>query len=294
MIPRLAILVFCFVAAGCASIERATLPEPELLAPGWDRAAQPPGETVDHAPWDAFLARYLTTDAAGVNRVAYGEVTAEDRAALANYLERLQRVEIEALSRDEQLAFWINLYNAQTVAIVLDAYPVDSIRDITDGLLSFGPWDRKVLTIDGQALSLNDIEHRIIRPVFREPRIHYAVNCAAVGCPNLAPQAWRAEGLAAALEAAERAYVNDPRGVRAEPDGRLTLSRIYIWFQEDFGTDEAEVLARLAAHAEPGLRERLEGRTRVDAYVYDWSLNEPATLGPPVACCGTPVLAAQR
>lgn len=276
MIPRLAIAVLCFVAAGCASIERAYLPEPELLAPGWDRMAPPPGATVDHAPWDAFLARYLTTDAAGVNRVAYGDVAAEDRTALVAYLETLQGVDIEALARDEQLAFWINLYNAQTVALVLDAYPVDSIRDITDGLLSVGPWDRKVLTIDGQALSLNDIEHRIIRPVFREPRIHYAVNCAAVGCPNLAPRAWRAEGLAAALEAAERAYVNHPRGVRVGPDGRLTLSRIYIWFREDFGTDEAAVLARLATVAEPGLGARLDGRERVDAYAYDWSLNDSA------------------
>ncbi|MEO0821861.1 MAG: DUF547 domain-containing protein [Pseudomonadota bacterium] len=275
MIRRLLLLGLGLLASACASIERAALPEPALLAPRWATAAPPPGLAVDHDPWDTLLARYLSTDAAGVNRFDYARLGEADRAVLANYLQSLQTTPVVRLTRDQQLAFWINLYNAQTVALVLDDFPVASIRKITDGPLSFGPWDRKVVEIAGQALSLNDIEHRIIRPVFAEPRIHFALNCAATGCPNLAPRAWRAEGLAAALEAAERAYVNDPRGVEIDADGRLTLSKIYVWFREDFGPDEAAVIARIAAHAEPALRARLAGRRRVDAYRYDWSLNAP-------------------
>ncbi|MEO1089423.1 MAG: DUF547 domain-containing protein [Pseudomonadota bacterium] len=276
MISRLAVgLVLAF--GGCARVERAALPEATLLDPVWSVSAPLPGVDVDHAPWDAFLSRYLTAASDGVSRLAYAEVAIEDRAALGAYLDRLAHVDPRELTRDQQLAYWINLYNAQTVAIVLDAYPVGSIRAITDGLLSFGPWDRQVVTVNGTPLSLNDIEHRIIRPVFAEPRIHYALNCAAVGCPDLRGEAWRAIGLDDALAAAEHAYVNDLRGVALDLGGRLTLSKIYVWFREDFGADEAAVIAHVAAAAEPRLRRRLEGRTRVDAYAYDWSLNDQAT-----------------
>ena len=262
------------LCGACATIERAALPDPTPLGPEWRRAAEAQSIVPDHAPWDDFLSAFAAPDRAGVVRVDYAAVTAADRSALQSYLDALEVIDVAMLTRDQQLAYWINLYNAHTVAIVVDAYPVDSIRDITDGALSFGPWDRKVATINGAPLSLNDIEHRIIRPVFREPRIHYALNCAAVGCPNLRPTAWRAEGLEAGLGSAERAYVNDLRGVSIDDQGRLTASKIYVWFREDFGASEEDVVARLASVAEPALKARLEGRRRIDSYAYDWSLNQ--------------------
>lgn len=269
--------VIAVTIAGCTTIERAALPDPTLLSPQFNTVAQTTVRTVDHSAWDGFLAHYLRTDAAGVNRLDYSRVSAADHKKLDGYLNALQQVETRALTRDQQLAFWINLYNAKTVDIVLENYPVESILKIKDGLLPTGPWNRKVVTVGGKALSLNDIEHRIIRPVFKEERIHYALNCAASACPNLSPVAWRAEGLEAALARAERAYVNDPRGVTVLEDGTLILSKIYAWFREDFGADETKIIAKLAKVAEPPLRAKLQGRTRVDRYVYDWSLNDTAT-----------------
>ncbi len=264
--------------AACASVERLALPAATPLPDtALTRTAPPPGETVDHSDWSTLLGRYVAPDAQGVNRVAYGQVTQSDRARLDRYLAELQAVKPDRLTRDQQLAYWINLYNALTVDLILENYPVASIRDINDGAFSFGPWDRPLAQVDGQILTLNDIEHRIIRPTFNEPRIHYALNCAAVGCPNLMDRAWQAETLERDLAAAEVAYVNDPRGVRFDDRDRLILSKIYIWFREDFGPNEKAVVASLESAAAPGLRERLRAASRVSAYDYDWALNDAAT-----------------
>jgi hypothetical protein len=235
---------------------------------------------MDHSQWSEFLERYVTSDASGVNRVAYAQVDASARLALADYLQRLQAVAIGNYNRDEQLAYWINLYNAATLRVVLEHYPVESIRDIdiSPGLFSDGPWDHKLLRVEDEALSLNDIEHRILRPIWRDPRIHYAVNCASVGCPNLRREAYRGESIDAQLEQAARDYVNDPRGARVTERG-LFVSSIYDWFQEDFGGSEPAVIAHLRRYAEPALAKRLAGVRSIAGTAYDWSLNERMTGG---------------
>lgn len=274
---RFLILLLLPLLAACASVERLALPTAAPLEnAALTRTASPPGERVDHRDWSAFLNRYVTPDAQGVNRVAYGQVSPADRARLDGYLTRLQSVDPASLTRDQQLAYWINLYNALTVDLILENYPVASIRDITDGAFSFGPWDRPLTMVAGQTLTLNEIEHRIIRPTFDEPRIHYALNCAAVGCPNLMNRAWQAKTLERDLATAEHAYVNDPRGVRFDARGRLVLSKIYIWFREDFGVNEKAVIAYLETAAEPELRARLVETPRVSAYEYNWALNDAA------------------
>jgi hypothetical protein len=170
--------------------------------------------TVDHAAWDRLLARYVRTDTAGLNRVDYRGLRAEAQNDLRGYLERLQQVAVTRLSRAEQFAFWVNLYNAKTVEIVLAHYPVGSIRDINiSGLFATGPWGRKVMRVEGIELSLDDVEHKILRPLWRDPRIHYAVNCASIGCPNLARTAYTGAALETMLEQAARDYVNSRRGV---------------------------------------------------------------------------------
>ncbi|MEM1343622.1 MAG: DUF547 domain-containing protein, partial [Pseudomonadota bacterium] len=188
-------------------------------------------------------------------------------------IDTLQGVAVTTLSRDEQFAYWVNLYNAATIALILDNYPLESIRDIGSGLFENGPWDRAVATIEGRTLTLNDIEHGILRPVWNEPRLHYAVNCAALGCPSLEARPWTAAGLDARLSAAEASFIADPRGVRLE-GGELVLSKIWLWFREDFAPEEAGVLARLSARAEGRAAQALSGRTSVDRYDYDWSLND--------------------
>ncbi|EEE38343.1 hypothetical protein RKLH11_2185 [Rhodobacteraceae bacterium KLH11] len=268
------------VLASCTSVERLALPAPTPLPnTALTRTAPLPGERIDHRDWSRFLNRYVAADTQGVNRVAYGQVSAADRAQLDQYLEQLQSVDPARLTRDQQLAYWINLYNALTVDLILENYPVASIRDITDGVFSFGPWDRPLAQVAGQSLTLNDIEHHIIRPTFDEPRIHYALNCAAVGCPNLMDRAWQAETLERDLAAAEHGYINDPRGVRFDGRGRLILSKIFAWFREDFAPNEKAVIAYLETAAEPELRAQLQTTPRVNAYEYNWALND-AAAGP--------------
>lgn len=276
MRPLLALLLLALVLASPA----AAAPRAEL----WERwTAHDPASAaaVDHSAWDRFLARYLRLppDGRGATRVAYGEVTPDDRRELERYVEGLAATRVSALARDEQFAFWANLYNALTVRVVLDRYPVRSIRDIdiSPGWFADGPWGAKLVRVEGEELSLDDVEHRILRPIWRDPRVHYAVNCAAVGCPSLRPRAFRAATLDADLDEAARAFVNDPRGVRVE-GGRVVASRIYAWFREDWGTDAA-VLDHLRAHAAPALRAELEGRTTIDGHAYDWSLNDAAPGG---------------
>ena len=261
------------VAPGFGGLERSLAPDAEPW-PRWEAHDPASTRTVDHAPWGRLLAARLRVDAAGPNRFDYAGVTPAERAALDAYLAALSETPVSALSRPEQFAFWANLYNALTIRVVLDHYPVDSIRDIdiSSGLFADGPWGAELIEVEGVPLSLDAIEHRILRPIWRDPRIHYAVNCAAVGCPDLRPEPWRAATLDADLDAAARAYVNDPRGVRTTSDG-LVISKIYDWFAEDFGGDAAGVRAHLAAHADAGLADALADSPPIADTAYDWSLN---------------------
>jgi hypothetical protein len=246
------------------------------LWPRWEAHDPGSARVIDHAPWERFLAGALHRRADGVMGLAYGSVGAADRALLRGYLAALAATPVSGLARAEQFAFWANLYNALTVRVVLDRYPVASIRDISlgGGLFSSGPWGAKLVEIEGEALSLNDIEHRILRPIWRDPRVHYAVNCASVGCPDLRPRAFTGAGLEAALNEAARDYVNHPRGVSAAAGG-MTLSSIYNWFADDFG-GEAGVLAHLRRHASPALRAAIDRAPVIAGYHYDWSLNDVA------------------
>lgn len=247
------------------------------LWPRWEAHDPASTRVVDHAAWDRFLARRTHRRPDGVLGVAYAAVSASERADLAGYVEGLAGVAVSALSRAEQYVFWVNLYNAVTVGIVLDHPGVASIRDISlsSGLFDMGPWSARVIQIEHEALTLNDIEHRILRPIWRDPRTHYALNCASIGCPDLRPHAYTAAGLEQALDAAARAYVNHPRGVTASAEG-LTLSSIYNWFAADFG-GEAGVIAHLRDHAAPPLRDAIDRAPRVLGYRYDWNLNSVAT-----------------
>lgn len=234
--------------------------------------------TVDHSTWDQFLQSYLLDGNGGVNQVRYGQVSPADRAKLEGYIRKLEQMPVSRLQRAEQKPFWINLYNAVTAKVIIDHYPVKSIRDIdiSPGLFSNGPWGKKLVTVEGQKVTLDDIEHRILRPIWKDPRIHYGVNCASIGCPNLQPVAYTRDNTEDLLDKGAREYINHDRGARIEND-RLVVSSIYSWFEVDFGGNDAGVITHLKKYARPKLQEKLKSVNRIADSGYDWTLNDAAS-----------------
>lgn len=253
----------------------AAAPAPDLWA-RWQAHSPVSTLTIDHSPWNMLLTEYLVTNhPSGINRFRYAEVSPADRQTLGEYLGQLQQVRVSSLNRKEQEAYWVNLYNALTIQVILDHYPVKSIMDIdiSPGFFSNGPWDAKLLTIEGEKVSLNDIEHRILRPIFSDNRLHYALNCASIGCPNLQPVAFTAANTEELLEAGAREYVNSPRGALMVK-GKLYVSSIYKWFQVDFGGSESGVIKHLLQYVEGGLVDDLRTYNKGLRFDYNWTLNE--------------------
>lgn len=236
-------------------------------------------EIVDHSVWDSFLHKYHHENpyGDGVNRIAYFEVSDEDRTALAGYVEALGRTPIATYNRDEQIAFWMNLYNAAIVTMVLDNLPVNSVLQIRGpGINVVGPWLSRVATVHGKSVSFNDIEHYILRAAFddMDPPVHYGLNCASIGCPPLAPRAHTAENWRENLANSARQFVNSEQGLRFE-DGELFTSKVYhSWFKEDFGGSDATVLVHLNEYCNGTVAGQLKGITEIAGDYYDWRLNK--------------------
>jgi hypothetical protein len=247
------------------------------LWPRWQASSPDSTQTIDHTPWDKLLKTYLVADhPSGINRFRYADVTKADQQALDTYLMQLQKVKISTLSQMEQKAYWVNLYNSLTVKVILDHYPVKSIMDIdiSPGLFSNGPWDAKLLHIEEEMISLNDIEHRILRPIFKDNRLHYALNCASIGCPNLQPVAFTTANTEELLEAGSREYINSPRGAQMIKN-KLQVSSIYKWFKADFGGSETGVLRHLQKYMQGSLADTLKTYKKGLRFEYDWDLNQP-------------------
>ena len=262
----LAVLVMTAVGALAA-------PKPDLWA-RWDKHDAASTARIDHTEWSRLIAAYGRPSESGVKLFAYGSVTIADRAALESYVTKLSATPISTFKRREQFAYWANFYNALTVKVILNHYPVASIRDIdiTPGFFADGPWGAKLATVEGEEISLDDIEHRILRPIWKDPRIHYIVNCASIGCPDIPPVALTADNAEKLMNDGAVAYVNHPRGVTVDGD-RIVVSSIYAWFDEDFGGTEAGVLGHLRRYAKPELAAKLTGRDSYNDDAYDWKLN---------------------
>ena len=244
--------------------------------------------TFEHAPWDALLGKYVAVSESGsVSQVDYGGF-GSDRQLLKAYLNDLARVsrdEFERWSVNEQLAFLINAYNAWTVELVLSEYPgIESIRDI--GFLFSSPWKQPIIELFGEQVSLDDVEHGMIRGWgrYNEPRIHFAVNCAAIGCPALRAEAYVGERLEQQLQDSTEKFLSHRSRNRFER-GRLYVSRIFDWYEEDFergwnGIQSVEQF--LAEYSQQlGLNEDLRsrllsGEIRIRYLRYDWGLNQLA------------------
>jgi Protein of unknown function, DUF547 len=230
---------------------------------------------VDHGLWENFLLHYLRPGADGIHRIAYGRVTVNDRKALDAYLTSLSEISIADFKRSEQMAYWINLYNALTIELILDHYPIPSIRKLEKpgkGLKQ-GPWDRTLITIDGVSLSLDDIEKRILKPIWHDQRLQYALSCGALGCPNLQAIPYSGAALEQQLSDAAMAYVNDKRCIVIDGD-ELRVSSLYRWNIDDFGGSDQGIIHHLMAYAEPDLAMALQKFDHIDGDGFDWRLND--------------------
>lgn len=194
-----------------------------------------------------------------------------DEAKLDRYLEMLEKVDTKKLSRNEQFAFYANAYNAWTIKLILSGYPgVKSIKDL--GSIFKSPWKKKICRIDNNIITLDDIEHDILRPRFKDPRVHFAINCAARSCPPLRFEPYQGSVLDKQLDEQAEAFVNNSASNRLE-GSILYASKIFDWFEEDFNNDIIDFFTK---YAKGDLKKGLEankGKIKIKYLHYDWSLN---------------------
>ncbi len=257
------------ILTGCAYANRGRISAlfgPPAVTMGETYSDRSDGARFDHSSFDALLRRHV--DDAGL--VDYRELQS-DPTALDGYIASLASAPLADMGRDERLTLLINAYNAFTLRLILDHYPVASIKDIPGQKR----WDAVRWNIGGKMLSLNQIEHNEIRPNFKEPRIHFALVCAAVGCPPLRNEAYAGDRLEEQLAAQTRYVHTHDRWFQFDPRANVVkLTSLYDWYAGDFEQAAGSVLSYVANHS-PALRQALEAsdKPRVEFLDYDWSLN---------------------
>ena len=240
------------------------------LAQGFDHS---------HKALDSLLKKHVVlVDGGKASQVRYVEF-AKDRAALKSYLDALSAVpeaDFRGWTKPQQMAFLINAYNGYTVELILANYPLKSIKDIGSDVFS-NRWKKKFFKLLGQDSYLDQIEHEMLRKpgAYNEPRVHFAVNCASIGCPMLREEAFVAERLEAQLEEQARRFLSD-RSRNRLAAGRLEVSKIFDWFKEDFGVRE-RFFAKYAAQLTDGAEQQklvADGKAPLSFLDYDWTLND--------------------
>lgn len=221
-----------------------------------------------HDEWTALLATHV--DNGRVDYLGFKQ----DEALLDGYLEKLAAADPGLYSDAEQLAYYINGYNAYTVKLILDNFksgkPVSSIKKI-GGLFS-SPWSIEFAVLGGESLTLDNIEHDIIRPRFGDPRVHFAINCASKGCPPLMNQAYAGDMLEQQLDYSTSAFLNNPSN-SSFSGNTLYVSKIFKWFSEDFNGDVTGFVTRYAQGELLDFITTTEGSLQIKFLDYDWSLN---------------------
>lgn len=236
----------------------------------------------EHTQWSELLEQHVAWVNQGVASTVDYRGFQQDQAELASYLATLSSVsrqQFDGWSRDRRLAFLLNAYNAFTVQLILDHYPLESIKDI-GGLFS-SPWKQAFIPLLGQSLSLDQIEHTLIRApgVYDEPRIHFAANCASVGCPALRSEAFVASTLDGQLEDSQQRFLKDHSRNRFDPaSGRFQVSKIFDWYAEDFakrwGSLDNYLIQQAPLLSPPAQRPAANSTPRIEFLDYDWSLNQ--------------------
>jgi len=247
------------------------------------------GQGFDHSHrvWDGLVKKHVVLSSGGnASQVRYAEFL-KDRASLKTYLNSLSGVpeaEFRGWNRARQMAFLINAYNAFTVELILANYPVKSIRDIGSDLFN-NRWKKKFFVLLGQDSYLDRIEHEILRKPgnYDEPRVHFALNCASIGCPMLREEAYVAERIEAQLEQQAVRFLSDRSRNRVSPQGKLEVSKIFDWFKEDWSSGYQGIASREAYFTryaklladDPAHQLRVaEGKMPLVFLDYDWSLND--------------------
>ncbi len=239
------------------------------LALAHPRADQPltPADQI-HQPFHALLKKYVSNH--GVRYKAWKQ-NPQDLQQLENYIRALEAIRPDTLSRPKALAYWINLYNAATLNLVLKHYPVKSIKDVRNFFLS--PWKLEVVEVAGKALTLDDIENAILRPKFQDARIHFALNCASASCPPLAAHAYLPSRIERQLDEAVQAALAQRRYVDIRPDA-IRLSKIFSWYAEDFKKSAGSVRRFIAKYLPRQRQAILDPHRQLEYMPYDWQLNE--------------------
>lgn len=222
--------------------------------------------SIDHAEWTVLLSQYVNDD----GWVDYKGLQS-DTDRLEVYLNKLKsnHPNPNTWSREERMAYWINAYNAFTVKLIIDNYPIESIKDIKKGIAFINSvWDIEFIQIEGQNYTLNNIEHGILRPKFEEPRVHFAINCASFSCPVLSKEAYTAENLEAQLTQAAKQFLSDTRRNQVTAKS-LKLSKIFSWFKGDFTTDQS-LIDFLNQYADI----KIDSKAEVEFLEYDWRIND--------------------
>jgi hypothetical protein len=221
---------------------------------------------IDHGMWDKLTKKHVTPE----GYVDY-EGFLEDSVQVKAYLALLSNhhPNDEFWSRDERLAYWINAYNAFTVKLIMDHYPVQSIKDIKNGIPFVNTvWDIQFIDIEERTYDLNNIEHGIIRPKFEEPRIHFAVNCASVSCPRLRNEAYTAERLDEQLTDQTKSFLADESKNKISKN-QLELSKLFTWYGGDFTKDGQTVVGFVQKYSDRDISDD----AKVDYIEYNWDLN---------------------
>lgn len=230
----------------------------------------------DYSDWSYLLDHYYDP-AKGMD---YGGLKENEPARLRKLRALMSTVDPSKLTRDEQLAFWINFYNISVVGIVVDHYPVDSIRDIsTDPIVRLNVFKKDRIVFQGQKISLDFIEHETIRPKFEDPRIHFAINCAAEDCPPIRTEPYVGARVDEQLDDQVSRFLNGPNGVRLTRSGdtiNVYVSKIMDWFGEDFDKWAGGRVAFLEKFLSPSRAKVLKEAQKIDLRYedYSWSLND--------------------
>jgi len=229
--------------------------------------------TISHDLWQEILRSYLILNKEKNSHLFnYKAVTSQDKNKLSTYLTKLQAIDPRAYNKNEQLAYWINLYNALTVQLIVDHYPIKSIRGIGNGYT--GPWNIPLAKIAKKSVTLNQIEHGILRPLWQDSRIHYAINCASIGCPDLSTRPFTSLNINQQLDAMAYRFINQDKAVNFL-GSTLVLSSIYDWFSDDFGHSHSDIIRHLSQYAKPELKNKLDNFSGDIKFSYNWKLNSP-------------------
>lgn len=250
---------------------------PTLLALTTSAPAGAQEGPVDYSAWNQILGKYYDP-ARGMN---YKALKANDSPTLAKLRQKMATVDVASLPKNDQLAYWINLYNISAVATVVEGYPTKSIRDLsTDPIIRLNVFKKENIAIKGGKISLDTIENEKIRPAFKDPRIHFAINCAAKTCPPIRPEAYVGARLGGQLDDQTKKFMNGPYGAKFEKDGdslTVTVTKIMDWFKDDFekwGGGRAAFLRKYVAADKQKMLDDARGKVDFEFAPYDWKLND--------------------